>query len=210
MNIADIILYEDNHLLVVNKPAGLASLPNDGMADIVTEVKAFLKERDEKKGNVFLQPVHRLDKSVSGILVMAKTSKALSRLNEQIREKRWKKIYIAELTKELPDEEGELNHFLCKRQFYADVYTTKKLFSKEAKLSYKHLHDRCYEIELFTGRYHQIRAQMGFVKCPIVGDEKYGAKKRKSKQLHLHHARLSFYHPVSKDQLIIDSNPIFL
>lgn len=209
MNVEDIILYEDNHLLIIDKPAGFSSLPNQGDEDILTLMKELLKARDNKK-NVFLHPVHRLDKQVSGILVMAKTSKALSRLNEQIREKKWKKIYIAKLSNKLPSIDGELVHFITKRKFYADVYSIKKPYSKEAVLHYRHIKDTLYEIELKTGRYHQIRAQMGFMKCPIIGDHKYGAKKRKSKHIYLHHAKLTFHHPVQKQNLLIDSKPMFL
>ncbi len=209
MLLNELILYEDNHILVVNKPANLASLPNEGMNDIVTEMKEFLKMRDGKKGNVFLHPVHRLDRAVSGILVMAKTSKALSRLNEQIREKSWKKVYIANLSKNLPQESGKLIHHLCKREFFSDVYTSKKPFSKEAILYYRHLRDHFYEIELETGRYHQIRAQLGFMKCPIVGDQKYGGGKHPSGNIQLHHAKLTFYHPVTKSEVVIDSKPVF-
>lgn len=210
MNVKDRILYEDNHLLVIDKPAGFTSLPNEGMEDVVTFVKDFIKKRDKKPGNVFLTPVHRLDKQVSGILVMAKTSKAVSRMNEQMRDMKFKKTYIAQLLNLLPQEEGELKHHLVKRQFFADVYSSPRAFSKEAILHYKHLHDNFYEIELTTGRYHQIRAQMGFVKCPVVGDQKYGAPKKKSKALRLHHARLIFPHPITKEPLEIDSKPLFL
>ncbi|MCH9811851.1 RluA family pseudouridine synthase [bacterium] len=209
MDIENSILLEDNHLLVVNKPAGLSSLPNDGMEDVVTILKAYIKERDEKPGNVFLTPVHRLDKQVSGILVLAKTSKAVSRMNEQIREMKFKKTYVAQLTNPLPQDEGELCHHLVKRQFYADVYSSPRKFSKEAILRYRHLHDNLYEIELETGRYHQIRAQMGFVKCPIIGDQKYGAAKRKNKTIRLHHTRLHFFHPITNEEVIIDSKAPF-
>jgi len=210
MNVEEIILYEDNHLLIIDKPSGYASLPNDGVDDILTVVKAFIKERDDKPGNVFLAPVHRLDKQVSGILVLAKTSKALSRLNEQIRDKTWTKVYIAELIDSLPSEKGTLKHFLCKRQYYADVYSSKRPHSKEAILEYEHLHDHFYKVTLHTGRYHQIRAQMSFVKCPIVGDQKYKAPKRKSKRIHLHHACLTIKHPVSNELMTIDSKPKFM
>jgi 23S rRNA pseudouridine1911/1915/1917 synthase len=209
MLLNELILYEDNHILVVNKPANLSSLPNEGMHDIVTEMKEFLKMRDGKKGNVFLHPVHRLDKAVSGILVMAKTSKALSRLNEQIRQKCWKKIYIAKLSKNLPEKAGKLVHHLCKKEFFAQVYVSKKPFSKEAILYYRHLRDHFYEIELETGRYHQIRAQLAFMKCPIDGDEKYGGSKDPSGNIQLHHAKLTFYHPVTKNEIVIDSKPAF-
>ena len=141
---------------------------------------------------------------------MAKTSKALSRLNKQIREMEFKKFYIAELTNLLPDDEGELVHHLVKRQFYSDVYERPRVFSKEAILHYYRIRDHFYEVELTTGRYHQIRAQMGFMGCPIVGDHKYGAPNKRTKTLHLHHTKLVLSHPVTKEELVIDSKPIFL
>ena len=210
MNIEDNILYEDNHLFIFNKPAGLSSLPNEGMEDVVTLLKAFIKERDKKPGNVFLTPVHRLDKQVSGILVLSKTSKAVSRINEQIRAMEFHKTYVAELTNALPEERGELRHHLVKRQFYAEVYSSPRKFSKEAILRYRLLQGLFYEIELETGRYHQIRAQIGFMKCPIVGDQKYGAPKKKSKAIRLHHTRLRFFHPISKEEVLVDSKAPFL
>lgn len=210
MSTKDMILYEDNHLFIIDKPAGISSLPNEGMDDILTDMKEYIKMRDKKEGNVYLMPVHRLDKHVSGILVMAKTSKALSRLNKSIREMEFKKTYICELTHLLPYDDGELVHHLVKRQFFSDVYNKPKVFSKEAILHYHRLHGNFYEIELVTGRYHQIRAQVSFMGCPIVGDHKYGAPNRRTKTMHLHHARLSFPHPISKEILKIDSKPIFL
>lgn len=208
MNVKQSILFEDNHLLVINKPAGLSSLPNEGMEDVLTICKAYIKKRDEKKGNVFLHPVHRLDRKVSGALVMAKSQKALSRLNEQIREKLWDKEYICELENILPESSGVLEHFLCKRKFFADVYSTEKAGAKKAILSYVHLKDRFYLVSLQTGRYHQIRAQMSFMKCPIVGDKKYGSKTKRS-QIHLHHHKVIFPHPVTKESLEICCDPPF-
>lgn len=210
MNVENLILFEDNHLFIINKPAGYASLPNDGVDDIISEAKAFIKARDKKAGNVFLAPVHRLDKQVSGILVCAKTSKALSRLNEQIRNKEWEKIYVAEVVKPLEKDCGKLVHYLCKRQFYADCYSSERPFSKKAILTYKKIKEGFYEICLETGRYHQIRAQLSFMNSPIVGDQKYNAPKRKSRKIHLHHARLTFKHPVTKKSLLIDSKPEFM
>ncbi len=210
MTLKDTILFEDNHLLVVDKSAGVASLPNEGMDDIVTLMKEYIKKRDEKKGNVFLHPAHRLDKDVSGILVIAKTSKALSRLNEQIREKLWKKIYTAKLTCKLPKKEGTLTHYLCKRKFHSDVYLEKVPFAKECILHYRLIKDCIYQIELLTGRYHQIRAQLSFMKCAIVGDKKYGAEGSFSTRLHLHHSSLTFYHPCTKEKIQLDSKPFFL
>jgi 23S rRNA pseudouridine1911/1915/1917 synthase len=210
MNLKECLLFEDNHLFILNKPSGVSVLPNEGMLDLLTISKDFLKKRDQKEGGVFLHPVHRIDRWVSGIVVFAKTSKALSRLNEQIREKLWKKIYIAELVKKLPTDKGILTHYIRKRQFLAEVFDKKVPHSKQALLKFSHICDHFYHIELDTGRYHQIRGQMSFMKCPIVGDQKYGAPKRESKAIHLHHTTLSFPHPITKNLLVIDSKPLFI
>ncbi len=210
MHLKERILFEDNHLIIVNKPAGISVLPNEGMEDMLTLMKAFIKERDKKPGDVFLHPVHRIDRWVSGIVVFAKTSKALSRLNEQIRENLWKKVYIAELIRKLPQTKGELIHHLCKREYIAEVYSQPRPYSKEAILSFSHIRDNFYEVQLKTGRYHQIRAQMSFMKCPIVGDQKYGAPKTDSKEIHLHHTKLSLIHPVTGKALTLDILPAFM
>ena len=210
MDLKNCILYEDNHLLIVNKPSGIAVLPNDGMEDMTTIMKDTIKRRDKKPGKVFLHPVHRIDRWVSGIVVFAKTSKALSRINNDIREKLWKKKYIAELIRPLAQEQGELCHYLCKRQYIAEVYLEPRPYSKEAILHFSHLRGNFYEVELKTGRYHQIRAQMAFMNSPITGDQKYGAPKAANAHIHLHHANLVLIHPITKEQVIIDSKPPFM
>ena len=210
MDFEKAVLFEDNHLLIINKPSGYASLPNEGSDDIVWEAKKYLREKYQKKGNIFVHPIHRLDKIVSGILVMAKTSKALSRLNEQLRNKMWQKEYTAQLDSPLPDNKGTLVHYLCKRKYFSSVHTTEHEFTKKAILHYEHMHDRYYKIRLETGRYHQIRAQMGFMKSPICGDKKYGSTGKRNHAIDLHHSKLVMFHPISKEKIKIDSPPGFI
>lgn len=161
------ILYEDNHILAVFKPAGLLTQPTDECAEsLELQAKQYLKERYQKPGAVYLHAVHRLDKPVSGIVVFAKTSKALSRLNEAQREKEWRKIYQAEVEGTWSKLEGELTHYLKHDEFKTLVSEKPLPGYKLAKLHYRILENRettaLVEIELETGRYHQIRAQLAF------------------------------------------------
>lgn len=201
------ILFEDNHLLIIDKPPGLLTLPADGHMDSAVERgKAYIKEKYQKPGDVYLHQVHRLDRSASGILVMAKTSKALSRMNEQIREGKWEKIYLLR-TERLPAKKtGQLIHYLKKERFRANIVTKQTPSAKEARLSYRVRDDGLIEVNLDTGRYHQIRAQFAAIGCPIRGDKKYGARtKGASEGIDLHHTRLTFIHPVTEEVIIIRS-----
>ncbi len=203
------ILFEDQHLLIIDKPPGLLTLPSEGVTDSALERgKAYIKEKYQKPGNVFLHQVHRLDRSASGILVMAKTSKALSRLNEQIREGLWEKTYLAR-TERLPKQpQGELIHFLKKGDYRTEVVPEGTPLAKEARLTYKVREDGLLEIVLDTGRYHQIRAQLAAIGCPIRGDQKYGATtKGPSVGIDLHHWKLKFVHPVRKEIMYINTKP---
>lgn len=191
------ILFEDNHLLAVNKPAGLLTQPNDTAApDLETLAKAYLKEKYRKQGNVFLHPIHRLDKPVSGIVLFARTSKALSRLNAQMRERSIEKTYTA-LIEGLPSKKtATLEHLLVHASHRAYISPNGKL----ARLTYRLLETfpkaALVEINLHTGRYHQIRAQFSHIGHPLVGDAKYGAQE-KSGPIALHHTKLSFIHPIT-------------
>lgn len=204
-------LFEDNHVLVLNKPAGLLTQPsgtNDNSLEAVA--KAYIKERDHKPGNVFLGAVHRLDRSVSGVVVFGKTSKALSRLSESIREKETKKIYWALVESQLPSNEGVLEHYLFHDDFSAKIVKSTFPGAKLAVLHYRlveKLADCCLvEVELKTGRYHQIRAQLSFIGCPILGDDKYGSRRAfKPGAIALHHKRMELVHPVSKEQLVLEA-----
>lgn len=205
------ILYEDNHLFVVNKPAGLLTQPTENESDsLEAQGKAWIKGKTQKPGNVYLHAVHRLDRPVSGIVVFAKTSKALSRLNASIRNQKTKKIYLA-WVEGIPNPlAGTLEHRLIHDNFCAKVDPK----GKPAKLSYrviKQEKDRSLvEIELLTGRYHQIRAQFAAMGCPIVGDAKYGSRLDFEKgRIALHHSKLMIEHPTSKEMLFIEAPQYF-
>jgi 23S rRNA pseudouridine1911/1915/1917 synthase len=204
------VIFCDNHVLVVSKPRGLSTQPHDSDEENLTDLaKAFVKKKYAKTGNVYLEPVHRLDKPVSGLVLFARTSKALSRLQEMMREKRIKKTYFAWLEGDLPDVAGTLEHYLFHDEHKARVVSASYKEAKQARLHYKVLDKqkgRCLvEIDLETGRYHQIRAQFAAVGCPVVGDTKYGSKMSfKNNQIALHHGRLTFDHPVTKELLVLN------
>lgn len=198
------VLFEDNHLLVLNKPAGLLTQPSGTEQDsLETQAKKYIKEKYGKTGNVFLHAVHRLDKVVSGIVVFCKTSKALSRMNEEIRSKHAKKIYWAVVDKEPKETEGILEHYLVHDEFQARVSDDGKL----ARLKYKVIEYLLLEIELETGRYHQIRAQLSAAGIPIRGDVKYGSKTvfGDGRGIGLHHKHMEFEHPVTKEKVVVEA-----
>lgn len=205
------ILYEDNHLLVVNKHCGDLVQPDpSGQSALEDQIKAFIKHRDAKPGEVFLGVVHRIDRPVSGVVLFAKTSKALSRLNEMIREGRIQKIYWA-LTESTPSpESGELTHYIVRdtRLNKSKAYDTPKPEGKEARLRYRvagvGTRYTLVEVELLTGRHHQIRAQLSKIGCPIRGDLKYGAKRSlPDGGISLHSRRVEFIHPVRKEPVTV-------
>lgn len=208
------VLYEDNHLIAINKPAGLLSqsteLENDSAE---TRAQAWLKEKYQKPGNAFAAVVHRLDKPVSGILLIAKTSKALSRMNQTIRSKEMQKTYYAFVEGLLNKKEGTLNHFLIHGDHCSIVSNSNNKEAKQAKLHYKVLEEfskiSVIEVDLETGRYHQIRCQFAATGHPIVGDKRYGGKNTllnmPTNVIALHHIRLSFIHPVTKTLINIEA-----
>lgn len=206
---ASAIIYEDNHLLVVNKAAGqLVQGDKTGDVPLVDLAKAYLKEKYQKPGEVFLGVVHRLDRPTSGVIVFARTSKALTRLNQQFKERSVKKIYWAIVEgKNLP-KENNLHHWLVRNQKQNKSYAYPKQVpnSKEAKLRFK-LHvvlERytCLAIELLTGRHHQIRVQLSSIGHVIKGDLKYGASRsNKDGSICLHARSLSLLHPVKKEPI---------
>lgn len=201
------ILYEDNHLLVVNKPAGLLTQPdNTGQQSLQEIYREWLKTTYSKPGNVFLEAVHRLDKPVGGIVLFAKTSKALSRLNESMRAKGIKKIYRAKVSGKLMPEQGALVHYLVHGDHKAIISSANDSQAKEARLRYTIIEQTAQyaevEIELETGRYHQIRAQFAAIGCPLLGDTKYGGPH--ADQLALQHVRLEFLHPVGGQSMQFD------
>ena len=198
------IIYEDNHLLVVNKRSGDLVQPDpDNTSALENEIKEYIRQRDNKPGNVFLGVVHRIDRPVSGAVVFAKTSKALARLNEMIRNKQIKKTYWA-ITEERPtEEEGSLRHFIARnaKTNRSHAYQKPKGDAKEALLDYRVLgastNYTLVEVDLKTGRHHQIRAQLSAIGCSIKGDLKYGAKRsNKDGGISLHSRKVEFAHPV--------------
>lgn len=204
-------LFEDNHLLVLNKPPGILTQPSGTeQASLEQQAKDWLKEVYGKPGNVFLEAVHRLDKPVSGIVVFAKTSKALSRLNLSMRTKQVRKIYWGWIEGVLVKQEGHLEHYLLHDDFQAKIVDAQHPQGKIAHLNYKVLErkkDRTLvEIELITGRYHQIRLQFAALGHPILGDRKYGGQMSYyPERIALHHRLLQLTHPISQNVLTFEA-----
>ena len=198
------VLYEDNHQLVANKSAGVLTQPSGtDQENLEALAKQWIKEKAQKPGNVFLEAVHRLDKPVSGIVLFAKTSKALSRLNEFIRNKQLNKVYLA-LVEGVPSKkEGTLEHYLIHGEHRSFIASEKDSDAKLAKLHYRIVESKdnqaLLEITLETGRYHQIRAQLSAIGCPIIGDHKYGSvQELMDGTIRLHHYRLQVPHPITQ------------
>jgi len=205
----DDILYEDNHLLIVNKHAGDLVQPSPECDDALeTQIKAMIKIRDHKPSEVFLGVVHRIDRPVSGAVVFAKTSKALVRLNEIIRNGAIRKTYWA-VTEHAPQsDEGELRHWILRngKTNRSQAFDTPRAEAKEARLKYRMAgagtRYTLLEVELLTGRHHQIRAQLSKIGCPIRGDLKYGAKRSlPGGGISLHSRQVAFDHPVRHEQV---------
>mgnify|MGYP001774940911 CR=1 FL=1 len=201
-----IVVYEDNHIIIVNKTTS-EIVQGDKTGDIPLSevVKQYIKKEYAKPGNVFLGVVHRLDRSVSGLVVFAKTSKALSRLNEMFRKGDVHKTYWAIVKTCPPTEEGDLVHYLVRneKQNKSYAYDKEVKGSKKAVLHYRLIghSDNYYllEIDLKTGRHHQIRCQLAKIGCPIKGDLKYGFPRSNADGgICLHARRVCFVHPVSK------------
>jgi 23S rRNA pseudouridine1911/1915/1917 synthase len=207
------VIYEDNHIIVVNKSSSeIVQGDKTGDTPLSETVKQWLKEKYNKPGNVFVGVTHRLDRPVSGIVVFAKTSKALARLNEMFKNGEIKKIYSAIVKKMPPKEEDELVHYLVRneKQNKSYAYDSEKQNSKKAVLHYKVVgkSDNYYllEIELKTGRHHPIRCQLAKMGSPIKGDLKYGYdRSNKDGGISLHARYISFIHPVSKQPVEIEA-----
>ncbi len=210
-----LILYEDNHIIAVNKkPSQLVQGDKTGDITLIDIIKEYLKKKYNKPGNIFLGLVHRLDRPASGVILFAKTSKALTRLNNMFKEKEIKKKYWA-IVKNKPDAKSDtLIHYLVKNQeknrSYA--YDNEKLKTKKAILKYNVLKStKTYyllEVNLLTGRHHQIRCQLAKIDCPIKGDLKYGfPRSNKNASIHLHARNLEFIHPVQNTKIKIEANP---
>ena len=207
------VVYEDNHIIVVNKTASeIVQADKTGDMPLSETVKQYLKEKYQKPGNVFLGVTHRLDRPVSGLVIFAKTSKALTRLNEMFRTSEVKKTYWA-VVKNAPQEpEGELVHFLVRNEKQNKSYAYDKEVpnSKKAILHYRLIgHSENYyllEVDLKTGRHHQIRCQLAKMGCPIKGDLKYGSPRSNSDgSICLHARRVRFIHPVSKELIELEA-----
>jgi len=212
------ILYEDNHLIVCLKPAGvLAQADGKDLPDMLTVIKEYLKEKYQKPGNVYLGLVHRLDLNVGGVMVFAKTSKAAARLSEAIRDHDFSKRYFAVVNGALPvGETKTLTDYLAKDEDTRTGFVTSVETGKEASLSYTVLETILYggqplslvSIELFSGRFHQIRLQMSHHGYPLYGDQKYGDKRNAVQEgLGLFAYELAFAHPVSKALLSFSEMP---
>lgn len=205
------VIYEDNHLIAVNKTCKeIVQGDKTGDTPLSEILKAWLKEKYAKPGNVFVGVAHRLDRPVSGLVLFAKTSKALARLNEMFRTGDIKKTYWAIVKNSPPTEEGTLEHWLVRneKQNKSYAYTEEKPNSKKAILHYKLLarSDNYYllEVDLKTGRHHQIRCQLAKMGCPIKGDLKYGSERsNKDGGISLHARKAQFIHPVSKEPVEI-------
>ena len=201
------VVYEDNHLIIVNKTASeIVQGDKTGDTPLSETVKQYIKEKYAKPGNVFLGVVHRLDRPVSGLVVFAKTSKALARLNEMFRNSEVKKTYWAIVKQRPPQDEGELVNYLVRNEKQNKSYAYDKVVktSKKAVLHYRLIgHSQNYfllEVDLKTGRHHQIRCQLAKMGCPIKGDLKYGfARSNPDGSICLHAHRVKFVHPVSKE-----------
>lgn len=206
------IIFCDNHLLVVSKPAGLSTQPHRVFnTSLLEQAKSWVKKEFQKPGNVFLEPIHRLDKPVSGLVLFARTSKALSRLQAMMRKAEIEKTYVAWIEGDLPEDQGTLEHFLIHDDHRARVVPASHPHGKKARLSYvKRAQQQgrtLVEICLETGRYHQIRAQFSAIGFPILGDTKYGSKfVLKDQGIALHSSRLKFCHPVSKTLLSFEQS----
>lgn len=209
------ILYEDNHLLIINKwPSEIVQGDKTGDIPLSETLKGYIKEKYAKPGNVFLGVTHRIDRPVSGAVIFAKTSKALSRINQMFQKNEIQKKYWAIIADKPENKTDTLTHYLIKNsnknKTYA--YNTPKPNSKIAKLTYSIIYELenyyVLDVELHTGRPHQIRSQLSAIGCPIKGDIKYGAQRTNdNKSIHLHARYIKFVHPVQNVPIEIIAKP---
>ena len=205
------VVYEDNHIIIVYKESGeIVQGDKTGDEPLSERVKAYIKEKYAKPGEVFLGVVHRLDRPVSGLVVFARTSKALSRLNNMFRNGEVRKTYWALTQNVPPQSEGTLEHWLVRneKQNKSYAYDREKPHSKRAVLNYRHIgstdHYQLLEVQLLTGRHHQIRCQLAAIGCPIKGDLKYGARRSNPDgSISLLARKVEFTHPVSKKAISV-------
>ena len=212
-NIASQIVFEDNHLLIINKNVGqLVQGDKTGDASLLDFIKDFIKKRDQKPGNVFLGLVHRIDRPTSGLVIYAKTSKALTRLTQMVKNREIKKTYWAVVAKEIIPQSQRLVHYLLKNEKTnkSTVFIKPTENAKESILNYQIIKTldnfQLLEVDLETGRHHQIRAQLSKIGVAIKGDLKYGSSRSNPDGgIHLHARRLEFIHPVTKENLVIEA-----
>ena len=211
MSIKTIVLYEDNHLLVINKPAGsLVQGDKTGDIKLADDCKAYIKEKYKKPGDVFLGVVHRLDRPVSGAVIYARTSKGLERMNKLFHDREVNKTYWAITKHKPPSTEGELINYLKKNseQNKVSAFNKPGKGAQKAVLNYKMIgrigEFYLLEVKPETGRPHQIRVQLAKMGCPIFGDLKYGGEKSENKSaIYLHSREVTFVHPVKKEHVQI-------
>lgn len=210
------VIYEDNHLIAINKPAGwLVQGDETGDMPLTEFVKDYIKRRYNKPGDVFLGVIHRLDRPVSGVVVYARTSKGLTRMNKLFQDRMVQKEYVAVVENRPKELEGTLVHYLSKNKernitnaFNKQRYKN----TKRSELSYKYIgglaDHHLLQINPITGRSHQIRVQLSKIGCHIKGDKKYGATKFNTDTgvIHLHSNKLSFIHPIKKEPVVIEAD----
>ena len=205
------ILYEDNHVIVVSKPQGVPSQPDEsGDKDMLTWVKEYIKEKYNKPGEAFVGLVHRLDRPTGGAMVFAKTSKAASRLSEQMRAGEFDKTYYAVVCGKPREAKAKIVSYLKKdeKTNMVKIVPQTETGAKRAELDYETLeynpdtNHALVKVKIYSGRGHQIRVQLKSIKCPIYGDQKYGGENMPKVMLNLFATELSFYHPISKQKMI--------
>ena len=210
------VIYEDNHLIIVHKESGIPTQGDEtGDTSLQEMVQQYIKIKYEKPGDVYLGVVHRLDRPVSGLCMFARTSKAAARLSEMMRERKIQKTYLAVVERQPPKQEDTLEHYIWKdsSENRSYCYNKEKKGSKLAKLSYKLLQEVngqfLLEVKPYTGRPHQIRAQLAHIGCTILGDTKYGSRAANNdRSICLLARRLELIHPVKKEPLeVMSRNP---
>lgn len=208
------ILYEDNHIIVVLKPQNVPSCEDESKdMDMLTMIKEYIKQTYDKKGNVYLGLIHRLDRPTGGVMVFAKSSKAASRLSEQLRNGDFEKRYYTVLVGVPKEEKATLTHYMKKNAVNNMVYVCPAtvLGAKLARLDYELIDKKddlsLVDVRLHTGRSHQIRVQMSAMGTPVYGDMRYGGEKAKKGYLALWAYYLSFTHPVSKERMVFRVQP---
>lgn len=210
------IVYEDNHIIIINKlPGQIVQGDKTGDKPLSELVKEYIKKRDNKPGNVFCGVIHRLDRPVSGLVIFAKTSKALSRFNELIRDKKINKKYLAVVKNKPTQLKGILKHWLVKNEKnnLSKAYSNPVTNGLESVLEYEYLlsssNYHLLKINLITGRHHQIRSQLSQIGSSIKGDLKYGAERSNQNGfIHLHSAELEFEHPIKKELINLKTFPL--